>query len=103
MAGDRDRQGYCRRHRPKRIAARVYDHLENDGRKPIELKTVEYVNKFGAESVYGRALFLHEIREMVIAENIADAYKARKASGDWAKWSIENKEMAELLSKAAHG
>ena len=63
---------------------------------------VHNVNKFGVEAVFGRPLFLHEIREMIIAENTADAYKARKASGDWAKWSVENPELAELLSKATH-
>ena len=103
MAGNRNRQGDYRRHGPKRIAARVYDYLENGGRKPIELKMVQNVNRFGVEAVFGRPLFLHEIREMIIAENTADAYKSRKASGDWAKWSIENPELADLLSKAAHG
>ncbi len=39
---------------------------------------------------------------MTIAENVANAYRARQSSGNWAKWSMENKEMAELLSKAAH-
>jgi hypothetical protein len=40
---------------------------------------------------------------MLAAENTYEAYRARKTSGDYAKWSIENPELAELLSKAAHG
>jgi len=51
----------------------------------------------------GRPLFLHEIREIVTAENVEAAYKAREASKDWAKWTSEHPELAEILSRARHG
>jgi len=47
---------------------------------------------------------VHEIKEMIIAENVSDAYYSRKASGNWAKWSEENPALAEILSSVAkHG
>jgi len=55
------------------------------------------------QAVFGRPLFLHEMKEIIIAENIEVAYKTRAASGNWAEWSKKNPGMAEILSKAAHG
>jgi hypothetical protein len=44
------------------------------------------------------------MREMIIAENVHDAYQSRKVSGDWAKWAADNPGMAEILALAArHG
>lgn len=102
MAGYRNRQSDQRRHRPKLIAARVYRWCENGGRKPIELNTRDYIDRFGVQGVFGRPLYLSEIREIVIAENIESAYKARAKSGDWAKWTQENKDLSEMLIKASH-
>ena len=56
------------------------------------------VEKYGVQAVFGRALFLHEIKEMNIAENIYNAYKSRKASDNLAKWTTENQGLAEILS-----
>lgn len=100
MADRRNRES-DQRYGPKRIAARVYDYCENGGRKPAELRTAEYVNKFGTQAIFGRSLYLHEIKEMIIAENVQDAYIGRKLSGDWAKWAEENPGLAEILSRAA--
>jgi hypothetical protein len=48
--------------------------------------------------VFGRPLFLHEIKEINIAENVYNGYQARKASGNLAKWTAKNQDMAEILS-----
>lgn len=67
------------------------------------MQTGQYIDRFGAQAVFGRPLFLHEMKEIIIAENIEAAHKARTQSGDWAKWTSENPVLAELLNKASHG
>lgn len=69
---------------------------------PVELQTGQYITKFGAWAVMGRPLYLHEIKEIIIAENVENAYRSRRASGDWAKWTSENQTMAEILSRLGH-
>lgn len=56
------------------------------------------VEKYGAQAVFGRALFLHEMKEMNIAENIYNAYQSRKASGNLAEWTTKNEGLAGILS-----
>lgn len=65
------------------------------------MKTAEYVNRFGVQAIFGRQLYLHEIKEMVIAENVFNAYMERQGSGNWAEWAEKNPTMSEVLVKAA--
>lgn len=101
MVGSRDWQGHQRGRKPKLIAARVLEYLEGDGRKPVELQTAHYIDRYGVWAVMGRPLFLNEMQEIAIAENVESAYRSRQQSGDWAEWSSRNPAMAELLSR--HG
>ena len=59
-----------------------------------------YVEKFGAQAVYGRPLSAREIRGMVLAENVVRAYKERQAASDWAVWARDNPDKAEMLNEA---
>jgi len=59
-----------------------------------------YIDRFGAQAVLGRPLSAREIRGMVLAENLVNAYKERKASSDWAEWAADNPAMNELLNEA---
>ena len=52
--------------------------------------------------MFGRPLYLNEMREIVQAENIERAYKARESSGNWAEWTKQNPELAAILTKAQH-
>ena len=72
--------------------------MVSGGRKPIELVTLSYIDRFGAYAVMGRPLNLDELREMSIAENIKLAFEDRERSGNYAKWAEENKAMSAILS-----
>jgi len=67
-------------------------------RKPIELEMAHSVEKYGVQAIFGRPLFLHEIKEMNIAENVYNGYQARKASGNLAEWTTKNQDIAAILS-----
>ena len=59
-----------------------------------------YIDRFGAEAVTGRrVLSAGQIRRMVAAENVYNAYMSRKASNDWGKWVNENPRMAAILAE----
>jgi len=48
--------------------------------------------------VLGRKTFYYgELRCLILAENIASAYNARKAATNWAEWVAQNKTMSEIL------
>lgn len=40
-----------------------------------------------------------ELRQMMVAENIIIAYRARKDTKNWAEWANKNKKLAEFLSE----
>ena len=71
---------------------------------PKELVMLGYVDRFGAEAVYGRTPGAKELKAMVLAENVVNAYKSREQSGDWAAWARENSSLNKLLIMAVkHG
>lgn len=41
-----------------------------------------------------------ELRSMMIANNIYEAYRSRERSGDWAGWAEANPEANEMLNRA---
>jgi len=44
-------------------------------------------------------LYFGEMRRMILAENIYNAYRARKASGNWGEWANANPSMARVLAQ----
>ena len=58
------------------------------------------VERFGAQSVFGRVLSAGEIQRMMTVERIVQGYKAKNASPDWAKWAEEHPELDALLNIA---
>jgi len=67
---------------------------------PKELVLLRYVDRFGANAVFGRTPGAGELRSMVISENVVNAYHSRAKAGDWAKWANENPELNRLLIMA---
>lgn len=81
--------------------AYLYVDSDKPSSIPHELVDLPYIDRFGVEAVYGRkTLSAKEIRNMLIAENVVNAYNARRAAmGDnVAKWASENESAARLLS-----
>jgi len=67
-----------------------------------EMLLLSYIDRFGVPAVMGRDyLGAGELRRMVTAENIVEAYHARLATNDWAEWAKANKSMSRLLNEAA--
>ena len=67
---------------------------------PRELVLLRYVDRFGADAVFGRTPGAGELRSMVISENVVNAYNSRAKAEDWAKWADENPELSKLLIMA---
>ena len=80
--------------------ALAYAYAEGDGPEPDELIAGRLVDRFGAAAVYGRPLGYGELKRMLTAENIVNAYRARDASANWAQWATENPELNRLLNEA---
>lgn len=69
---------------------------------PKEIEAGRLIDRFGAQAVYGRTLGISEIRRIVAAENVLNSFRARENAGDWAKWSSDHPELAELLEIGAY-
>jgi hypothetical protein len=63
---------------------------------------LRYVERFGADAIYGRALSADEVMSMILAENVVNYYTEREAApkGDWAAWGRSNPDKADLLAAA---
>lgn len=63
-----------------------------------ELDLLAKIDRFGVKAVLGHAtLYYGEIRRMILAENIYNAYHARRRSENWAAWAEKNPGMAKIL------
>jgi len=59
---------------------------------------LQKIDRFGVEAILGRRqLYFGETRRMILAENIATAYRARKQSENWAQWAQANPIMEKIL------
>lgn len=58
---------------------------------------------YGAQAVYGRTLFVGEMRRMNAAENIVMAYQSRaryrdeNGSENWVAWAQKYPDLSEIL------
>lgn len=67
---------------------------------PNELILLSYIDRFGVEAVTGRkTLPFGDARRMITAENIIEAYRDRKRSGNWAEWAEKNPAGSALLMR----
>lgn len=75
----------------------AYAHAESGAHSP-ELTMLAQIDRFGLEAITGRRQFYFgELRRLIIAENIVNAYRARASAENWAVWAMENPIMAKLL------
>lgn len=59
------------------------------------------VERFGALAVLGRATIgAGEMRRMLTAERVVQAYQDRQRSPNWAAWAMEHPDESELLVSA---
>lgn len=87
---------------------RAYRYAETEGSapKPPELEAGQLIDRFGAAAVYGRSLTREEMREIMLAETIVNAYRQRQQAEGIAEWASSHPEMQSLLvraMRAAHG
>lgn len=82
--------------------AEVYAWCEEPEKhtQPDELILLGYIDRFGAQAVFGRALTARELRGMVLAENVKNAYESRKKSDNWGAWQLTHPDEDRLLVKA---
>ena len=79
-----------------------YEPHTNASRYSRELDLLRKIDRFGVRAILGRdTLYYGELRRMILAENIYNAYFSRKNSektgGGWAAWSEKNPVMAKIL------
>lgn len=85
---------------------RCYAYASKHGPMPLELEAAYQIDRYGANSVYGRVLGVGEMRRMNIARSIIHAYKSREGyrnsdgARDWADWAAKNPDEASLLNQA---
>jgi hypothetical protein len=73
----------------------------SEGHYSPEIETLRLIDRFGIEAVTGRRQFYYgELRRMVHAENIVNAYNSRKQSENWAEWVHKYPQAAEMLAEA---
>ena len=66
------------------------------------MEKLHRIERFGFEAVTGRKVFYFgEIRRLIHAENIVNAFRSSKQSTNWAEWSKTNPQLAELLAEAS--
>jgi len=84
------------------VKAESYGYADDPAENPIpdELVMLGYVERFGAQAIYGRALSGKELRGMMLAENMVKAYRERQQASDWAKWAQDNPGKAAMLNEA---
>lgn len=76
----------------------AYQYAEGGGLKPHPLKLYDSIQTYGAAAVIGgRQLSVNEIYCMNASHNVFTAYRQRKASPDWTKWTQDNPALAEML------
>lgn len=64
-----------------------------------EISVLKKIDRFGIEAVLGRRqLYYGELRKMIAAENIVNAYESRQRSENWADWASKNTELAAFLA-----
>jgi hypothetical protein len=79
--------------------AAAYAYAEG-GPIPDELVLARSIRQYGAEAIFGRTLSFHEVRMITLADNVFNAYQERQRSENWAEWSHDNPQKAELLGMA---
>ena len=71
------------------------------GQQPEELRNLWLVERFGVQAIFNRPyLGSKELKSMLLAERVYNAYKEMKNSTDWATWAIDNPDDARLLDFA---
>jgi len=80
--------------------AAAYAYADGGHPAPPELRLLREIDRFGAQAVFGRPLAAREMRQMMVAEGIVHAYRARAAAENWAAWEMASPELAALLNAA---
>ena len=80
--------------------AAALQYAEGDGHLPAEIELLSAVDRFGAQSVFGRAIGAGEIRRMNTSESIIRAVRDRERAENWAEWARANPGEARLLARA---
>ena len=79
----------------------AYKYAKFGGEEPKELKLLGLVDRFGVEPVFGRKqLTAMELRTMLVAENVYQAYKSMKSSKDASKWAADNPGAQKIIAEA---
>jgi hypothetical protein len=71
------------------------------GQQPKELRELWLIERFGVEAIKNRSyLGAKEIKSMLLAENIYNAYNEREKSTNVAEWTQSNPDKADLVHAA---
>lgn len=81
------------------MTAAAYRHADG-GKYSSQIRLLQYIDRFGVEAVMGRKqLYAGEMRRMIHAENIVNAYRQRNQM-EAAEFVKENPDMSRMLLEA---
>jgi len=73
----------------------------SEGQHSPELDRLNAIDRFGVEAIMHRPiLYFGEIRKMIYAENVALAYRSRKASENHGKWAHDHPQLEKIIINA---
>lgn len=83
------------------MIASAYEFAQSGGAIPRELILARYIDRFGAQAVFGRPIGAGEAHRIMIAEAVVRAYKNPQRAENAPAFAREHPEEAALLLRAA--
>lgn len=77
--------------------ARAYAYANGDGPLPNEIRIARLVERFGADSIYGRPLGAKEIINIELAEDVILLYEEKSKQANQAEWANNHPFENDLL------
>jgi hypothetical protein len=80
------------------VKREAYEYASRGAYSP-EIDMLGKIERFGLEAITGRRQFYYgELRRLLYAESIVNAYKSRARSKNWVDWVRENPGSTAILS-----
>jgi len=80
--------------------AAAYRYADS-GQRSTEINLLNAIDRFGVVAVMGRpVLYAKEIRAMILAEKIIQTHHEFMRSENWAQWTHDNPNEADLYMRA---
>lgn len=83
------------------MIAAAYQYAHSGGDTPQEIRLASYIDRFGAQAVYGGQMPAKDAHRIMAAEATVRAYREMSKAENWAAWIAEHPKEARLLEIGA--